>query len=142
MAESKDKRTGWIAELVVGSLVFISAGYHEDDLVKVDSITPTGRIKIGTLTYDERGRRIGYTGYLTEVTPAKLKLRKNRKNIEKLESAIDKFKRSWDDTYGRDKAIGDIDSDDAYLISAAISVFERHTAGYVTKELQEGIVTK
>lgn len=129
MTESKDKRKGWLAKLVVGSQVFVNDGY--DHLEVIIGISPTGRIKVGSCTYNEHGRRIGYGGYhcpyLQEVTDERLKLRDVNIKIRKLTSAMDKFRRSFDGTYKYDQALISMDEYDINLIATATAVFEKYT---------------
>lgn len=55
--ESKDKRTGWIRDLEVGSRVFIS-NYNTMYLREVSGITPTGRMTIGCMKFSEYGKEM------------------------------------------------------------------------------------
>lgn len=90
--ESKDKRTGWLAELKVGDKVFVrSSRIGRDQIAPIEKITPTGRIVIRSLQFDPiTGRAMGqsyYREWLGKVTPEALKehndnLRKARLNKE------------------------------------------------------------
>jgi hypothetical protein len=55
---SKDKREGWLAELKAGDTVIVTDWYR-DFIRKVDRITPSGRIIIGELKFDNTGYRVG-----------------------------------------------------------------------------------
>ena len=56
--ESKDKRTGWLAELKEGDEVFVSSKIRGAALSTVHRITPTGRINAGSQVFDARGRSL------------------------------------------------------------------------------------
>lgn len=61
MTEDKDKRTGWLRALKAGDDVVVVEA-RDTRLTKVDAVTPTGRIKVGSRQFDHRGREMrGYT---------------------------------------------------------------------------------
>jgi hypothetical protein len=73
---SKDKRTGWIANLKAGDKVFVSWNGNLE-LKTVDRITPTGRIVIKDSAFDDSGNLItnrdSWNRYwLVEVTEERL----------------------------------------------------------------------
>lgn len=80
---SKDLRTGWIAELKEGDKVIIRSGsplYWNSRTGRkvrtVTKVTPTGRINVGSSTFDQCGRLYGQTWHtdrLEEYTEESLK---------------------------------------------------------------------
>lgn len=61
---SKDKRTGWLANLQVGDKVFV-VNWYTKKLGEVTKITPTGRIVLGNIMFTPDGRQYGTGGYGT-----------------------------------------------------------------------------
>lgn len=51
---SKDKRTGWLAELQVGDKVFVRGSFGVS-LRKVEKISPTGRLTVGVQVFNASG---------------------------------------------------------------------------------------
>lgn len=51
---SKDRRTGWLAELQVGDKVFIHSAFGVS-LRKVEKISPTGRLTVGVQVFNASG---------------------------------------------------------------------------------------
>lgn len=61
---SKDKRTGWLADLQVGDRVFMYSRYVTR-VSEVEKITPTGRIVVDNITFTHEGRQYSGQGYNT-----------------------------------------------------------------------------
>lgn len=59
---SKDKRTGWLAELQVGDKVFVKNRYGTR-VAKVEKITPTGRVVADRIVFNPNGTQYGSHGY-------------------------------------------------------------------------------
>jgi len=56
---SKDKRSGWLAAIKPGDKVFCRGGGRlgrDLAVVKIDSVTPAGRMRVGRVEFDEHGR--------------------------------------------------------------------------------------
>lgn len=80
---SKDKRTGWLADLKEGDKVIVRSGsplYWESRTGRrvrtVTKVTPTGRINVGNSTFDHCGRlysQAWHTDRLEEYTEERLK---------------------------------------------------------------------
>lgn len=91
-----DKRKGWLAELTVGSLVIVSSRYGSR-VVKVEKITPSGRITASRCQFNPDGQEIGHYGFwrdhLSEATPdavAKIKAGIARDKVRSALRALDK----------------------------------------------------
>ena len=95
----KDKREGWLKELKVGDLVLIDYGFNKQSIGKIDKITPTGKISIGSSRYRPDGHIEG-TGYYKSrirlfTENEKLQI-DNEKLLNGIERNIDFIKRSID----------------------------------------------
>ena len=55
---SKDKRTGWLADLKVGDKVVVSNHWNRH-VHTVDNITPTGRLTVNRTVFDSGGSTFG-----------------------------------------------------------------------------------
>lgn len=91
--DSKDKRTGWLRGLEVGSQVFVE-NYGNKYLESVTNITPTGRMTVGSSNYNEFGREMGkgYRGCgrwkLAECTEEALREFRTKQSISTLKRRI------------------------------------------------------
>ena len=87
--ESKDRRTGWLRDLEVGSKVLVS-NYNHTYLQEVTSISPTGRLTIGSSIYNEHGYQMGprHGWRLSQCTEEALKKYLEQVSIEKLKTRI------------------------------------------------------
>jgi hypothetical protein len=60
-SESKDQRKGWLADLKEGDTVYFDVGRPGAYIgrAKIDKVTPGGKIRCGTTTFDAYGWEVG-----------------------------------------------------------------------------------
>jgi len=108
----KDKRKGWLRDLKVGDLVLVDHGWTNRSIGKIEKITPTGKMSVGSSRYRADGFEEGkgyYNSHLRILTTENRLEMANENLIDRIERNIDFIKNS-PDLMTKRRRFGDLDN--------------------------------